>query len=65
MIHVERSAPTALLFDVQATMTGFHSIVCSEARRISDGRHPDMIGRDSSTVGVLRIRFPGWGKAGP
>jgi 2-haloacid dehalogenase len=37
-----RRAPTALLFDVQGTATDFHSTVCSEARRISDGRYPEV-----------------------
>jgi 2-haloacid dehalogenase len=29
-----------LLFDVQGTATDFHSTVCGEAQRISNGRHP-------------------------
>ncbi|WP_158893355.1 haloacid dehalogenase type II [Amycolatopsis anabasis] len=35
-----RREPRALLFDVQGTATDFHSTVCGEARRISDGRCP-------------------------
>ncbi|MGB0970768.1 MAG: haloacid dehalogenase type II [Mycobacterium sp.] len=36
----DRIAPRALLFDVQGTATDFRSTVCSEAERISTGRHP-------------------------
>ncbi len=35
----DRSTPQALLFDVQGTATDCHTTVCSEARRISAGRH--------------------------
>lgn len=34
-------APRALLFDVQGTAADFHSTVCAEAERISNGRYPD------------------------
>jgi 2-haloacid dehalogenase len=34
-----RSAPAALLFDVQGTATDFHSAVRDAARRIAGGRH--------------------------
>lgn len=42
MIAPARRAPTALLFDVQGTTTDFHSTVCREAQRISNGRHPEV-----------------------